>query len=121
MFNIFNRKIKYDQASMFNPLRSDVTHKLTFVNPQGRRQTIEVYEDEYITDAAARQGVNLPSSCNTGLCVSCTAKLLDGSIVHDHSFLKAKEEKAGFLLTCHTFATSDCVILTHQEEALLEV
>lgn len=103
------------------PKKIEKNHIVTLVNPQGIETKIEVGEDEYISDAATRQNVNLPSSCNTGKCVVCTAKLVKGSIVQDHTFLSPKEEKAGFLLTCRTFPRSDCVILTHQEDALFDL
>lgn len=97
------------------------THKVTLVFPDGTKKILNVKENEYISDVALSEGVRLPSSCNAGVCVSCTAKLLEGSIVHDHTFLKPKEEEAGFLLTCRTLVKSDCVILTHQEDALLDL
>jgi ferredoxin len=97
------------------------THKVTLIFPNGEKKVLNVKENEYISDVAIANGIKLPSSCNAGVCVSCTAKLLEGSIIHDHTFLKSKEEEAGFLLTCRTFATSDCVILTHQEDALLDL
>lgn len=83
--------------------------------------TIEVMADEYILDAAERQGFNLPYSCRAGVCVSCTAKLTQGSVDHDYDFLKQKEIDAGFFLTCKAYATSDGVIETHQEDALLDL
>lgn len=80
-----------------------------------------VNADEYILDAAERQGFNLPYSCRAGVCVSCTAKLIEGTVNHDYDFLQDKEIEAGFFLTCKAYATSDCVIETHQEDALLDL
>ncbi|WP_373480609.1 2Fe-2S iron-sulfur cluster-binding protein [Geminocystis sp.] len=96
------------------------THQVTLIKPDGEKIILKVKENEYISDVAIANGINLPLSCNAGICVTCAAKLLEGTIIHDHTFLKPKEEEAGFLLTCRTFVTSDCVILTHQENALLD-
>lgn len=96
------------------------THRLTLVLPDGSKKTMRIGEDEYISDVAIENGIDLPLSCNTGVCVTCTAKLVEGSIVHDHTFLKPEEEKAGFLLTCRTYVKSDCEIITHQEDNLLD-
>jgi len=85
------------------------THQVTLIKPDGEKVIL-----------AIANGINLPLSCNAGICVTCAAKLLEGTIIHDHTFLKPEEEAAGFLLTCRTFVTSDCVILTHQEDALLD-
>ena len=49
------------------------------------------------------------------------AKLLEGNVINDHTFLTSKEEAAGFILTCRSIPTSDCVILTHQEDALFDL
>jgi ferredoxin len=97
------------------------TYTVTLITPQGKKQQISVDEGEYIGHAAMRQDVDIPSSCNSGLCVSCASKVLDGNVVQESNFLKRKEEEAGFVLTCHCYPTSDCVILTGQEEALLNL
>ena len=95
------------------------TYKVTLEIPGQGKKILNVKEDEYISDVAIANGIDLPLSCNAGVCVTCTAKLLDGYVVHDHAFLQPEEEQAGFLLTCRTFAQSNCTILTHQEDALL--
>jgi len=98
------------------------TYKVKLINQEkGLDSVIDVGADEYILDAAERQGFNLPYSCRAGVCVSCTAKLKDGTVYHDYDFLKQKEIDAGFFLTCKAYATSDCVVETHQEDALLDL
>lgn len=98
------------------------TYQVRFINQEkGLDSVIEVDADEYILDAAERQGFNLPYSCRAGVCVSCTGRLKEGTVNHDYDFLKAKEIEAGFFLTCKAFATSDCVVETHQEDALLDL
>ncbi|BAQ66103.1 2Fe-2S iron-sulfur cluster-binding protein [Geminocystis sp. NIES-3709] len=98
------------------------TYKVQLINQEkGIDNVIEVGADEYILDSAERQGFNLPYSCRAGVCVSCTGRLIQGSVNHDYDFLKAKEIEAGFFLTCKAYATSDCVIETHQEDALLDL
>lgn len=81
--------------------------------------TIKIGSDEYILESAEDQGVHLPASCNAGRCITCVSRLLEGEVEQDHVFLKPAEIDAGFILTCKSYPRSDCVILTHQEDALL--
>ena len=83
--------------------------------------TLSVGRNEVIMDIAEQAGIELPVSCRAGACTSCVGRLIDGTVGHQHSFLKREEEAAGFILTCTAYPLSDCTILTHQEEALLEL
>lgn len=98
-------------------------YQVTLINPATNMKTIiEVAGDEYILDAARECNVNLPHACSAGACIICTGKILEGTVDQsDHSFLREKELKAGFVLTCRACPTSDCVIVTHQEDALLDI
>jgi ferredoxin len=74
-------------------------------NSQPASITIKVGSDEYILESAEDQGIKLPASCYAGKCITCVSRLLEGD--------------SGFILTCKSYPRSDCVILTHQEDALL--
>lgn len=98
-------------------------YTITLINESsGSKDTIEVRGNEYILDAAEQQNVELLYSCRAGACISCTGKVLQGEVdQNDHSFLREKELKAGFVLLCAAYPMSDCVISTHQEQALLNL
>jgi ferredoxin len=83
--------------------------------PDGLR-SIDCDVDEYILNAAASQGIELPVICRQGRCLTCAGRLLEGAVEHDHPDSYFEEDKAaGFILLCRAMPRSAVRVLTHQE------
>ncbi len=83
--------------------------------PRGRH-TFDCAEDEFIWNAAARAGIELPAICHQGRCLTCAGRLIAGDVDQSAaaSYFPA-DRAAGFVLLCTARPRSDLVIETDQQ------
>lgn len=68
--------------------------------------------DEALLHAAARAGIELPSSCRNGTCRTCMCRLVSGEVTYRIRWpgLLPEEKAAGWILPCIAHAQSDLVL-----------
>ena len=82
----------------------------------GKQHSLHMSADEHILDVALAAGLDLPYSCRGGVCCTCRAKVLEGSVVMDKNFTLEKwETDQGFVLSCQSKPTSASVTISYDE------
>ena len=88
---------------------------------KGTTHTFPCRPDQNVLAAAEAAGVPLPSSCCSGVCTTCAAKLVSGSVDQpDAMGVKAELRDQGYALLCVSYPRSDLELLAGQEDALYE-
>jgi ring-1,2-phenylacetyl-CoA epoxidase subunit PaaE len=73
----------------------------------GRTTTVTLPRDTSILDGAQRVRPDLPFACKGGVCGTCRAKVVEGTVHMRRNFaLEPAEVDAGFVLTCQSRPTS---------------
>jgi vanillate monooxygenase ferredoxin subunit len=74
--------------------------------------TYSVSADKTIVQALARRGIEIPTSCEQGVCGTCVTGLLDGEADHRDAFLTEAERRAGDkIMPCVSRAKSKLLVL----------
>jgi ferredoxin len=68
--------------------------------------------DETLVAAAARAGIELPTSCRNGTCRTCMCQVRSGEIAYRIQWpgLLPEEKNEGWILPCIAYARSDLVL-----------
>jgi ring-1,2-phenylacetyl-CoA epoxidase subunit PaaE len=84
------------------------------VTLSGTTSTIATNRSATVLDAVAAAGMDAPYSCTGGVCATCRAKVLAGSVEMKVNYaLEPWELDAGFVLTCQSQPTSDEVTVDY--------
>lgn len=88
----------------------------------GVEYTIVVPEDRYILHTAEKQGTELPFSCRNGACTTCAVRVLSGEIYQPEAIgLSHELRNSGYALLCVSYARSDLVVETQDEDEVYEL
>jgi ferredoxin len=93
-------------------------HKVT-IQHEGKETVLEVREDETILSAARDNGIDLPYDCELGVCLTCPAKVVSGTVDQSGGTLDDSVTAQGYALTCVSCPRSDVVIKSIDEDELV--
>nr|WP_294931689.1 ferredoxin--NADP reductase [uncultured Flavobacterium sp.] len=78
--------------------------------------SFEMSQKQTILDAALKQGIDAPYSCQGGICSSCLARVTSGTAeMTKNSILTDKEIASGLILTCQAHPTSESIYIDYDD------
>ncbi|ABG53519.1 ferredoxin (2Fe-2S) [Trichodesmium erythraeum IMS101] len=88
------------------------------INHQGKTYTIKVSENKTILKAAEEAKLDLPNSCNAGVCTTCAAQILGEGTVDQNDVMGVSPELQGegYVLLCMAYPRSNLTIETEKED-----
>ncbi|WP_088243141.1 2Fe-2S iron-sulfur cluster-binding protein [Calothrix rhizosoleniae] len=90
---------------------------------QGSIHTLQVPENETILSVADAAGLDLPSSCNAGVCTTCAGKITNSGTVEQTDVMGVNTElqEQGYVLLCAAYPRSDLKIETEKEDTVYQL
>ncbi|WP_309607919.1 2Fe-2S iron-sulfur cluster-binding protein [Flavobacterium sp.] len=91
-------------------------HTTITVLVDGDEVTFEMSAKQSILEAALKQGIDAPYSCQGGICSSCLARVTKGSAqMRKNSILTDGEIAEGLVLTCQAHPTSSQIFVDYDD------
>jgi ring-1,2-phenylacetyl-CoA epoxidase subunit PaaE len=78
----------------------------------GQEHKFVVQPNRAILETALEQGIDLPYSCQSGLCTACRGRAISGKVkLDEEEGLSQSERNAGYVLTCVGHPLTDDVVI----------
>lgn len=88
------------------------TERQVEIRLDGKTYSVEVPKGTTILDAALDQDIDMPYSCQSGLCTACRGKCLSGTVhMDEREGLSDEEMEEGYVLTCVSHPLTDHVVI----------
>jgi ferredoxin len=92
------------------------------IKHQSKTYTLQVPENETILSVAETAGLELPNSCNAGVCTTCAAQIIEGSVDQSDGMGVSPElQKQGYVLLCVAYPRTDLKIETGKEDIVYQL
>ena len=83
---------------------------------------LKVPDDRYILHSAEAEGTKLPFACRNGACTTCAVRVISGHLEQPEAMgLSSELQKQGYALLCVSYARSDLVVETQDEDEVYEL
>lgn len=109
---IDTRGLRRSSSSSSAPLQVSADARAFTVRLARSAQTVSVPAGLSLLDALRENGVDVPTSCEQGVCGTCRTTVLDGTPDHRDDYLTPDERRAGnCMMVCVSRAASDTLTL----------
>jgi ring-1,2-phenylacetyl-CoA epoxidase subunit PaaE len=118
--NVAEKNIKFElfsSSSSENKIEKSLEgHTKITIMVDDEETTFEMSQKQTILEAALKQGVDAPYSCQGGICSSCLARVKSGTAeMKKNSILSDKEIADGLVLTCQAHPTSAEIMVDYDD------
>ncbi len=88
---------------------------------QGYTYTLEAADNQTVLQTALKADVALPFSCSAGVCTTCAAQLLEGTVDQSEGMgLSPDLQAEGYALLCVSYPRSNLKIATEKEDTVYQ-
>lgn len=82
----------------------------------GEESSFEMLRDEVVLDVALSKGIDVPYSCQGGVCLTCMGKIEEGKAeMIENQLLSEDEINDGYLLTCQAVPKSETLKINYDD------
>ncbi len=118
--NVADKNIKFELFSTSKVENKEASshdgHTKITVLVDGDEAIFEMSQKQTILEAALKQGIDAPYSCQGGICSSCLARITSGTAeMRKNSILTDSEIAEGLILTCQAHPTSATVYVDYDD------
>lgn len=114
-FELFSTEGSSKAREAYQEAHKEDASKVSMVTIKVDDRSMEIplaFGGETILDAALKHGADLPYACKGGVCCTCKAKVIEGTVEMEVNYaLEADEVANGFVLTCQAHPTSERVVI----------
>ena len=118
--NITDKNIKFELFSASTSENKEAFsaegHSKITIMVDDEETTFEMSKKQTVLEAALKQGIDAPYSCQGGICSSCLARITSGSaVMAKNSILTDGAIASGLILTCQAHPTSPDIYVDYDD------